>query len=89
MKRLLLSIGLLPVLAASASAETWQATKWMAPAHTLNEFPYQQFAKDVAEATDGAMELEIYSSGALVPAPTTCMCWSTMPASATPAHSTR
>ncbi|ABL71610.1 C4-dicarboxylate TRAP transporter substrate-binding protein [Paracoccus denitrificans] len=71
MKRLLLGIGLLPVLAASGSAETWQATNWMAPAHILNEFPYQQFAKDVAEATDGAMEFEIYSSGALVPAPTT------------------
>lgn len=71
MKRLLLGATLLPLLAGAASAETYQATNWMAPAHILNEFPYQEFAKDVAAASGGAMEIEVYSSGALVPAPTT------------------
>lgn len=71
MKQLLLGATILPLLAGTALSETYQATNWMAPAHILNEFPYQQFTKDVAQATNGAVSFEVYSSGALVPAPTT------------------
>lgn len=72
MKRLLLgTLAALPLMTAQAGAETLQATNWMAPAHILNEFPYQAFAKDVASASNGALTFEVYSSGALVPAPTT------------------
>jgi len=71
MRKYLLGAAILPALLGSATADTYQATNWMAPAHILNEYPYQQFAKDVAAASDGAIEFEVYSSGALVPAPTT------------------
>lgn len=71
MKKLLLGAALLPAMTWAAGAETYQATNWMAPAHILNEFPYQMFAKEVAEATNGGLTFEVYSSGALVPAPTT------------------
>ena len=71
MKRLLLGVALLPLLAGAIRAETFQATNWMTPAHILNEFPYQKFAEDVKAASGGALEFEVYSAGALVPAPTT------------------
>lgn len=71
MKKVIYGAALLPLLSGAVQAETIQATNWMAPAHILNEFPYQQFAKDVEAATKGALKLEVYSSGALVPAPTT------------------
>ncbi|MDO5604158.1 MAG: C4-dicarboxylate TRAP transporter substrate-binding protein [Paracoccus sp. (in: a-proteobacteria)] len=54
-----------------ASADTYQASNWMAPAHILNEFPYQMFAKDIEEASDGRIKFEIYSGGSLLPAPNT------------------
>lgn len=68
---LLLGTALGTALAGPASANSFQATNWMAPPHILNEFPYQQFAKDLAAATNGEIAFEVYSSGALVPAPTT------------------
>lgn len=71
MRKLLLGTAALTLLTSAAWSDTFQATNWMAPAHILNEFPYQQFSKDVARATDGALQFEVYSSGALVPAPTT------------------
>lgn len=71
MKRLILGASLLTALPVMALADTYQATNWLAPAHILNEFSYQQFAKDVAAASNGDIEFEVYSSGSLVPAPTT------------------
>ncbi|WP_271215171.1 hypothetical protein, partial [Pseudonocardia halophobica] len=71
MKSTLLAAAALPFLVLPAAADMYQATNWMAPSHILNEFPYQEFAKDVAGASGGGMEVEVYSSGALVPAPTT------------------
>lgn len=73
MKRLLLgtATAALSLATTAAWSDTFQATNWMAPSHILNEFPYQQFSKDVEQATNGALQFEVYSSGALVPAPTT------------------
>lgn len=56
---------------AALSQQTWQATNWLAPAHILNEFVYQKWAEDVAKATNGALRLQVHSSGSLVPAPST------------------
>jgi TRAP-type C4-dicarboxylate transport system substrate-binding protein len=71
MKRLLLTVAALPVFAPPVLADSFQATNWMAPAHILNECPYQEFARDVADLSGGEINFEVYSSGALVPAPTT------------------
>ncbi len=74
MKRLLASVAvgaLMGGLAPPASAETYQATNWMAPVHILNEFTYQKFAEDVKAATGGGITFEVYSNGSLVPARTT------------------
>lgn len=71
MKRLLASVAALALATTLAQAETYQATNWMTTVHILNEFPYQKFAEDVKAATDGSIEFEVYSSGSLVPAPTT------------------
>jgi len=70
MKKLLAAISI-ALLSSAAQAETFQATNWMTPAHILNEFPYQKFAADVKAATNGEVDFEVYSSGSLVPAPTT------------------
>ncbi|NHF74444.1 C4-dicarboxylate TRAP transporter substrate-binding protein [Paracoccus xiamenensis] len=61
----------LALAAAPLAAETYQASNWMAPAHILNEFPYQMFATDIATASDGAIEFEVYSGGSLLPAANT------------------
>lgn len=58
-------------LTAGAQADTYQASNWMAPTHILNNVAYGDFVPRVAEATGGDVEFEVYSSGALVPAPTT------------------
>jgi len=72
MKRLLMTaVASVALTSGMAQAETFQATNWMTPAHILNEFPYQKFAADVKEASKGSVDFEIYSSGSLVPAPTT------------------
>ncbi|MEO9337460.1 C4-dicarboxylate TRAP transporter substrate-binding protein [Mesorhizobium sp. SB112] len=72
MKNLFASVAALALLSVTtAQAETYQATNWMTPVHILNEFPYQKFSEDVKAATNGGIEFEIYSSGSLVPAPTT------------------
>ncbi|MFV0383837.1 C4-dicarboxylate TRAP transporter substrate-binding protein [Paracoccus sp. (in: a-proteobacteria)] len=55
----------------AARAEMFQATNWMAPTHILNDVAYGSFVPQVAEATGGNVEFEVYSSGSLVPAPTT------------------
>lgn len=57
--------------AAPAKADLYMATNWMTPVHILNENPYQRWAKDVKEATNGSIEFEVHSSGSLVPARST------------------
>lgn len=71
MKKLLISVAAIALMSTAARAETFQATNWMTPVHILNEFPYQKFAADVKAATNGEIDFEVYSSGSLVPAPTT------------------
>lgn len=56
---------------ASAHADTYQATNWMAPTHILNGVAYERFIADTKEATGGAIDFELFSSGSLVPAQTT------------------
>lgn len=68
MKRLLLSTGAAIMIAGTAQAQTIQASNWLSPAHILNEFVYQMFSADVAEATGGALQIEVYSAEALLPA---------------------
>ncbi|TKT78455.1 C4-dicarboxylate ABC transporter substrate-binding protein [Aquamicrobium sp. LC103] len=71
MKYLLTSAAALAMSIGSLHAETYQATNWMTQVHILNEFPYQKFAEDVRQASNGEIDFEVYSSGSLVPAPTT------------------
>lgn len=71
MKKLLLGAAILPVLATAALSDAYQATNWMAPSHILNGVAYEPFVKEIADATANRVEFEIYSSGSLVPAPTT------------------
>lgn len=56
---------------ASAHADTYQATNWMAPTHILNGVAYEQFIADAKKATSGDIDFELFSSGSLVPAQTT------------------
>ncbi|WP_199257999.1 C4-dicarboxylate TRAP transporter substrate-binding protein [Paracoccus binzhouensis] len=71
MKRLLATAAAMPLLGAAALADSYQATNWMAPSHILNAVAYEPFVKEIAAATDNRVEFEVYSSGSLVPAPTT------------------
>jgi len=72
MKRLLLATAMaLPLLATPVLSDTYQATNWMAPSHILNSIAYEPFVKEIAAATGNRVEFEVYSSGSLVPAPTT------------------
>lgn len=71
MKQLLAAAAVLPFTILAASADNYQATNWMAPSHILNAVAYEPFVKEIAEATQNRVEFEIYSSGSLVPAPTT------------------
>jgi TRAP-type C4-dicarboxylate transport system substrate-binding protein len=66
-----LAAALLTATLMPAQAQTIQASNWLAPAHILNEFTYQKWAADVAAATNGRMKIEVFSSGSLVPAPST------------------
>lgn len=71
MKHLLTGAAAGALLALPATADTYQATNWMAPSHILNGVAYEPFVKEIAAATNGDVEFEVYSSGSLVPAPTT------------------
>jgi TRAP-type transport system periplasmic protein len=51
--------------------KTQMATNWMAPVHILNDFTYQQWAADVAKASNGTLKFEVHSNGSLVPARST------------------
>lgn len=71
MRLLMTSVAALALTTTVTQADVYQATNWMTTVHILNEFPYQKFAADVKAATDGSVDFEVYSSGSLVPAPTT------------------
>lgn len=71
MKRILTTAALLPLLSGTALADSYQATNWMAASHILNATAYEPFVAEIAKATKNRVEFEIYSSGSLVPAPTT------------------
>lgn len=71
MRKLILGALVLPFMATPGLSDTYQATNWMAPSHILNAVAYEPFVKEIAAATDERVQFEIYSSGSLVPAPTT------------------
>jgi TRAP-type C4-dicarboxylate transport system substrate-binding protein len=71
MQRTLWTAALLPLLLTPSFADSYQATNWMAPSHILNSIAYEPFVQEIAQATENRVEFEIYSSGSLVPAPTT------------------
>lgn len=71
MKKYLLSAASLLGLASAAQADVYQATTWLEPGHILTEYAYVPYLADIKAATDGAVDFELYTSGALVPAPTT------------------
>jgi TRAP-type transport system periplasmic protein len=68
----LIAVAALAALGTAAHAQKAQmATNWMAPVHILNDFTYQQWAADVAKASNGALKFEVHSNGSLVPARST------------------
>jgi TRAP-type transport system periplasmic protein len=68
----LIALATLSALACSVHAQKAQmATNWMAPVHILNDFTYQQWAADVAKASNGSLKFEVHSNGSLVPARST------------------
>jgi TRAP-type C4-dicarboxylate transport system substrate-binding protein len=71
MSKLRYALAALPFVATAAQAEKFQATNWMAPSHILNAVAYGPFVSEIAKATGGKVTFEVYSSGSLVPAPTT------------------
>lgn len=71
MKSTLLAAAALPFLVLPAAADMYQATNWMAPSHILNGVAYGPFVQEIAKATSDRVNFEVYSSGSLVPAPTT------------------
>lgn len=68
----LIALAALSALTCSVQAQKAQmATNWMAPVHILNDFTYQQWAADVAKASNGTLKFEVHSNGSLVPARST------------------
>lgn len=61
----------LGLTAGAAQADSYMATNWMSPGHILNEFAFVPYVAEIKAATGDAVDFEIYSSGSLVPAPTT------------------
>ncbi len=59
------------VSGAAQAQKAHMATNWMAPVHILNDFTYQQWAADVAKASNGTLKFEVHSNGSLVPARST------------------
>jgi len=68
----LIAVAVLAALGTAAHAQKAQmATNWMAPVHILNDVTYQQWAADVAKASNGTLKFEVHSNGSLVPARST------------------
>lgn len=58
-------------LSSPVLADTYRATNWLQPIHTLNSEPYQKFSKELDKATQGRIAFTVYSGGTLVPAKAT------------------
>ncbi len=71
MKKYLLTAASVLVLANMAQADTYQATTWLEPGHILTEYAYVPYLADIKTGTKEAVDFELYTSGALVPAQTT------------------
>jgi TRAP-type C4-dicarboxylate transport system substrate-binding protein len=71
MRNYLLSAASLIAFSSAAYAETYQATTWLEPSHILTKDAYVPYLADIKTATNGAVDFELYTSGALVPAKTT------------------
>lgn len=71
MRKYLLSAASLLAFSTALHAETYQATTWLEPGHILTEFAYVPYLEDIKSATNGDVDFELYTSGALVPAKTT------------------
>lgn len=74
MRKYLLSAASLLAVATvglGAAADTYQASTWLEPSHILTKDAYVPYLADIKAATDGAVDFELYTSGALVPAQTT------------------
>ncbi len=55
----------------AASATTYQASTWLEPSHILTKDAYVPYLAEIKAATGEAVDFELYTSGALVPAQTT------------------
>jgi TRAP-type C4-dicarboxylate transport system substrate-binding protein len=53
--------------AGSLAAEEYPANIFFGPELTLTKYAYTEFAERVAEATDGAIEFNVYTGGVLIP----------------------
>lgn len=65
-KKCLISGGLLAAVAGSANAETYRASTWL-PDNEATVVIQKWFSEALAEATDGAIEFENFTSGVLMP----------------------
>lgn len=57
----------LATMSAAAAAESYNANHFFAERHSMVRGPYVEFAKKVAEETDGAIEFNVFSAGSLLP----------------------
>jgi TRAP-type transport system periplasmic protein len=71
MKKCLFAAASVFAFTAVAHAENYQATTWLEPSHILTSFGYVPYLEDIKTVTEGAVDFELYTSGALVPAKTT------------------
>ncbi|MFC7411061.1 MULTISPECIES: C4-dicarboxylate TRAP transporter substrate-binding protein [Hydrogenophaga] len=70
-KHVIALAALCAVSGAALAQKAHMATNWMAPVHILNDVTYQQWAADVAKASNGTLKFEVHSNGSLVPARST------------------
>ncbi len=70
-KHVIALTALCAVSGAALAQKAHMATNWMAPVHILNDVTYQQWAADVAKASNGTLKFEVHSNGSLVPARST------------------
>lgn len=61
------TVVVLLTMSAAASAESYNANHFFAERHSMVRGPYVEFAKKVAEETDGAIDFTVFSAGSLLP----------------------
>ncbi|OEY66045.1 C4-dicarboxylate TRAP transporter substrate-binding protein [Marinobacter sp. X15-166B] len=71
MRKTVFSAVSLLAFATATQATNYQATTWLEPSHVLTEYAYVPYLEAIKSATDGRVDFELYTSGALVPAKTT------------------